>query len=153
MFKFRTEQGLFTLVGGLRGSYWTYSKEFLFSPRVSLSFIPNTNQDLTLRFATGLYYQSPFYKELRTEVKDKDGNTVIRLNDQLKSQRSIHFILGSDYRFKVGSRNFKLTTELYYKNLSNINPYTLDNVKIRYYGENCAKDYIAELDKIGRAHV
>ena len=90
VFKFRTEQGLFTLVGGLRGSYWTYSKEFLFSPRVSLGFIPNANQDLTLRFATGLYYQSPFYKELRTEVKDKDGNTVIRLNDQLKSQRSIH---------------------------------------------------------------
>ena len=146
IFKFRTEQGLFTLVGGIRGSYWTYSKEFLFSPRASLGFIPNANHDLMLRFATGLYYQSPFYKELRTEVKDKDGNTVIRLNDQLKSQRSIHFILGGDYGFKVGTRNFKLTTELYYKNLSNINPYTLDNVKIRYYGENCAKGYIAGLD-------
>ena len=61
-FKFRTKQGLFTLVAGVRGSYWTYNKEFLFSPRASLGFIPNFDQDLTLRFATGLYYQSPFYK-------------------------------------------------------------------------------------------
>ena len=82
-FKFRTKQGLFTLVAGVRGSYWTYNKEFLFSPRASLGFIPNFDQDLTLRFATGLYYQSPFYKELRRVDKDKNGNNITVLNKDL----------------------------------------------------------------------
>ncbi|MDR3268996.1 MAG: TonB-dependent receptor [Tannerella sp.] len=146
VFKFRTEQGLFTLVGGVRGSYWTYNKEFIFSPRLSAGFIPNVNQDWTFRLASGVYYQSPFYKELRVEVKDDNGNSVIRLNDRLKSQRSVHFILGGDYAFRAVARNFKVTTELYYKNLDNLNPYTVDNVKVRYYGENCAKGYIAGMD-------
>ena len=83
-FKFRTKQGLFTLVAGVRGSYWTYNKEFLFSPRASLGFIPNFDQDLTLRFATGLYYQSPFYKELRRVDKDKNGNNITVLNKRSK---------------------------------------------------------------------
>ena len=114
-FKFRTKQGLFTLVAGVRGSYWTYNKEFLFSPRASLGFIPNFDQDLTLRFATGLYYQSPFYKELRRVDKDKNGNNITVLNKDLKSQRSIHFILGGDYTFRAVDRNFKVTAEMYYK--------------------------------------
>lgn len=146
VFKFRSEQGMFTLVAGVRGSYWSVNKEFLFSPRASIGFIPNANQDLTFRFATGLYYQSPFYKELRKDVSDKNGNTVITLNEDLKSQRSFHFILGGDYAFRRMGRNFKFTAEAYYKNLSNLNPYTVDNVKIRYYGENCAKGYAAGLD-------
>ena len=145
-FKFRTKQGLFTLVAGVRGSYWTYNKEFLFSPRASLGFIPNFDQDLTLRFATGLYYQSPFYKELRRVDKDKNGNNITVLNKDLKSQRSIHFILGGDYTFRAVDRNFKVTAEMYYKKLDNLNPYTVDNVKIRYYGENCAKGYAMGLD-------
>jgi hypothetical protein len=146
VFKFRTPQGLFTLVGGVRGSYWTYNQETIISPRLSLGFIPNKNQDLTFRFATGFYYQPPFYKELRVETTDEDGNNRIQLNDRLKSQRSIHLIAGGDYTFHAVSRNFKFSTELYYKKLDNINPYTVDNVKIRYYGENCAKGYIAGLD-------
>ena len=145
-FKFRTKQGLFTLVAGVRGSYWTYNKEFLFSPRASLGFIPNFDQDLTLRFATGLYYQSPFYKELRKVDKDKNGNNITVLNKDLKSQRSIHFILGGDYTFRAVDRNFKVTAEMYYKKLDNLNPYTVDNVKIRYYGENCAKGYAMGLE-------
>lgn len=145
-FKFRTKQGLFTLVGGVRGSYWTYNKEFIFSPRVSIGFIPNFDQNLTLRLASGLYYQSPFYKELRQTVKDENGNNITVLNNKLKSQRSIHFILGGDYTFRAVDRNFKLTTELYYKKLDNLNPYTIDNVKIRYYGENCATGYAMGLD-------
>ena len=145
-FKFRTKQGLFTLVAGVRGSYWTYNKEFLFSPRASLGFIPNFDQDLTLRFATGLYYQSPFYKELRKVDKDENGNNITVLNKDLKSQRSIHFILGGDYTFRAVDRNFKVTAEMYYKKLDNLNPYTVDNVKIRYYGENCAKGYAMGLD-------
>ncbi|MDR0795707.1 MAG: TonB-dependent receptor [Tannerella sp.] len=146
VFKFRTEQGLFTLVGGLRGSYWTYNGEFLFSPRGSLGFVPNANQQLTFRLATGVYYQPPFYKELRVEVSDEQGNSVVTLNDKLKSQRSIHVIAGGEYAFNKMGRNFKFTAETYYKKLDQINPYTIDNVKIRYYGENCAKGYIAGID-------
>ena len=145
-FKFRTKQGLFTLVGGIRGSYWTVNKEFIFSPRVSIGFIPNFDQDLTLRFATGIYYQSPFYKELRLVTTDEYGNNITTLNKNLKSQRSIHFILGGDYTFRALDRNFKLTAEMYYKKLDNLNPYTVDNVKIRYYGENCAKGYAMGID-------
>jgi hypothetical protein len=146
IFKFRTAQGLFTFVGGVRGSYWTYNEEFLLSPRASLGLIPNINQQLTFRLATGLYYQPPFYKELRVEGDDEHGNSIITLNSQLKSQRSIHFIAGGDYAFNKIGRNFKFTTEVYYKKLSQINPYTIDNVKIRYYGENCAEGYAAGLD-------
>ncbi|MDR3193907.1 MAG: carboxypeptidase-like regulatory domain-containing protein [Tannerella sp.] len=146
VFKFRTEQGLFTIVGGVRGSYWTYNREFLFSPRISAGFIPNANQNWTFRLASGVYYQSAFYKELRVETKDGNDNSVIRLNDRLKSQRSIHLIGGGDYAFRAAGRNFKLTTEMYYKKLDDINPYTVDNVKVRYYGENCAKGYIAGMD-------
>ena len=144
--KFRTPQGLFTVIAGLRASYWSYNRELLISPRASVGFIPTANQDITLRFATGLYSQSPFYKELRVEEQDAGGNTVVRLNSDLKAQRSIHFILGGDYSFKVGGRNFKLSSEVYYKHLSRINPYTVDNVKIRYYGENCARGYIVGWD-------
>lgn len=145
-YKFRTKQGLFTLVGGIRGSYWSYNKEFIFSPRASLGFIPNFDQDLTLRFATGLYYQSPFYKELRMTEEDENGNEFTVLNNKLKSQRSIHFILGGDYTFRAVERNFKVTAELYYKKLDNLIPYTVDNVKLRYYGENCANGYAVGLD-------
>ena len=144
--KFRTPQGLFTVIAGLRATYWSYNRELLISPRASVGFIPTANQDITLRLATGLYSQSPFYKELRVEEQDAGGNTVVRLNSDLKAQRSIHFILGGDYSFKVGGRNFKLSSEVYYKHLSRINPYTVDNVKIRYYGENCARGYIVGWD-------
>lgn len=146
VFKFRTKQGMFTLIGGVRGSYWSYNKEFIFSPRVSLGFIPNFDQRLTFRAATGIYYQSPFYKELRTTVQDAAGNDVIALNKDIKSQRSIHFILGGDYTFKAGNRNFKVSTDLYYKKLDDLIPYTVDNVKIRYYGENCAKGHAMGID-------
>jgi hypothetical protein len=146
VFKFRTPRGLFTLTGGVRGSYWTYNREFIFSPRASLGFIPNFNQSLTFRLATGVYYQPPFYKELRVITKDGEGNDIVALNEGLKSQRSIHFILGGDCAFRAVERNFRFTAELYYKKLDNLNPYTVDNVKIRYYGENCAEGYAMGID-------
>ena len=146
VFKFRTRQGMFTLVGGVRGSYWSYNEEFIFSPRVSLGFIPNFDQQLTFRAATGIYYQSPFYKELRTTVSDEAGNDIIALNKDIRSQRSIHFILGGDYTFKASGRNFKVSADLYYKKLDDLIPYTVDNVKIRYYGENCAKGHAMGID-------
>lgn len=116
VFKFRTKQGLFTLVGGVRGSYWSYNREFIFSPRASIGFIPNFDQNLTFRLASGLYYQSPFYKELRTTVQDEYGNSIIQLNKNLKSQRSIHVIAGGDYTFRASGRNFKVSADMYYKN-------------------------------------
>ncbi len=146
VFKFRTEKGIFTVIGGLRGSYWDYNKEFIISPRLSVAFIPVANQHLILRFATGFYYQPPFYKELRITEQDEYGNNIIALNNKLKSQRSTHFILGGDYTFRAAGRNFKFTSELYYKKLDHVNPYTVDNVKIRYYGENCANGYAMGVD-------
>jgi hypothetical protein len=146
VFKFRSPQGLFTLTAGMRGSYWTYNREYIFSPRASLGFIPNANQRFTLRLASGVYYQPPFYKELRRMRQDQAGNNVIELNPGLKSQRSLHFIAGGDYAFRMLDRNFKLTAELYYKKLDRLNPYTVDNVKIRYYGENCARGYATGID-------
>lgn len=146
VFKFRIKQGLFTLTAGVRGSYWSYNEEFIFSPRASLGFIPSLNQDLTFRLAAGLYYQSPFYKELRIIQEDDLGNSIVNLNKDLKSQRSIHFILGGDYTFRAMDRNFKLSTDLYYKKLDNLIPYTVDNVKVRYYGENCATGYAMGVD-------
>ncbi|MDR1646390.1 MAG: TonB-dependent receptor [Tannerellaceae bacterium] len=146
VFKFRSRRGLFTLTGGIRGSYWTYNDELIVSPRASLGFIPNANQNLTFRFATGVYYQPPFYKELRRITQDEAGNNVMQLNRDLLSQRSYHFIAGGDYAFMMMNRNFKLTTELFYKHLDRLNPYTIDNVKIRYYGENCATGYATGID-------
>lgn len=146
VFKFRIEQGLFTLTAGVRGSYWSYNKETIFSPRASLGFIPALNQDLTFRLATGLYYQTPFFKELRYTVEDDHGNSIIELNKDIKSQRSIHFILGGDYTFRMMDRNFKFSADAYYKKLDDLIPYTVDNVKVRYYGENCAKGYAMGLD-------
>jgi len=146
IFKFRTEQGMFTIIGGIRGSYWDYNKEYIVSPRLSAGFVPINLPRLVMRFATGLYYQPPFYKELRIIESDVFGNQTVTLNDKLKSQRSLHFILGSDYTFRISGRNFKLTSELYYKKLDDINPYTVDNVKIRYYGTNEGQGYAMGVD-------
>ena len=144
--KCRIEQGMFTLVAGIRGSYWHFNKEFIFSPRASIGFIPTKNQNFTFRFASGLYYQAPFYKEFRRIDTDEYGNSVVVLNKDIKSQRSVHFVLGGDYAFRTQNRPFKFTAETYYKNLSNLVPYTVDDVKVRYYGYNCANGYAAGLD-------
>ena len=139
------EPTLYTLNYGVRFSHWNYTRESIFSPRVSLSIIPSFNQNLSFRFATGLYYQAPFYKELRDTVTH-DGVTYALLNTKIKSQRSIHFIGGIEYRFKISNRPFKLTTELYYKLLNNLIPYSVNNMKVTYYGDNKASGHAAGLD-------
>ena len=121
----------FTLNYGIRFSHWNFNKESIISPRVSLGIIPALNHDVTLRFATGIYYQAPFFKELR-DTTTVNGITYATLNRDIKSQRSIHFIAGFDYRFKMKNRPYKFTAEAYYKALFNIIPYTVDNVKIVY---------------------
>lgn len=136
---------LFTLNYGLRFSNWSYTHESLLSPRVSLSIIPSFNQNLSFRLATGLYYQAPFFKELRDTTTS--GNvTYATLNSKIKSQRSIHFIGGMEYRFQVNRRQFKFSTELYYKLLGNLVPYSVNNVKVTYYGDNVASGHAAGLD-------
>jgi len=143
-YKFSSGDNLYTLNLGVRGSYWSFNKEFIFSPRASFAWIPG-EKGLTLRLAAGVYYQAPFYKEYQRTV-ERDGNHYIELNRDIKSQKSIHFVAGGDYVFKVKESKFKFTGEIYYKNLSDIIPYTVDNVKIRYSGENIAKGYIMGID-------
>jgi len=135
----------YTLSYGVRFANWSYNKETIVSPRVSLAIVPAYNNDITYRFATGLYYQAPFYKELRDTVTQA-GITVVKLNEKIKSQRSLQFIAAMDYRFKMNNRPFKFTAEAYFKHLSNLIPYNVQNVKVTYYGENLCSGYAAGLD-------
>lgn len=138
--------GYFTFNGGIRMSYWDFNKEFLISPRISIGYVPEANNNLTFRLSGGLYYQSPFYKEFRQPISEGDGSSYIQLNNDIKSQRSIQAILGGDYTFRAMERPFKLTAEAYYKKLSNLIPYELDNLKLSYSGRNESSGFIAGLD-------
>ena len=144
-FRSRNDSTLFTLNYGVRFSHWNFNKETIVSPRVSLGIIPAFNHDVTLRFATGLYYQAPFFKELR-DTSTVNGVTYANLNKKIKSQRSIHFIAAFDYRFKLNNRPFKFTAEAYYKALGNLVPYSVNNVKVVYYGDNRCSGHAAGLD-------
>ncbi len=139
------EHTFFTLNYGLRFAHWNFNQESILSPRVSLGIIPAFNHDVTFRLATGLYYQAPFYKELR-DTNTVNGVTYATLNRNIKSQRSIHFIGGMDYRFRSAGRPFKFTAEVYYKVLSNLVPYSINNVKVVYYGNNEADGHAAGID-------
>ena len=139
------DEGVVILNYGARLSHWDYNGETLFSPRATLAFVPAKNDNIVLRFSTGLYYQAPFYKELKTNVTT-NGNTYVSLNKNIKSQSSVHFLLGGEYKFRVNERPFKATVEAYYKALSNINPYSVDNVRIVYAGNNNASGYAVGLD-------
>ncbi|MBU8893531.1 MAG: carboxypeptidase-like regulatory domain-containing protein [Bacteroidales bacterium] len=123
---------------GLRANYWDFNEELLVTPRMSLSYKPDWEKAMLFRFSSGFYYQPPFYKEM----KNADGV----VNENIKSQKSIHFVLGNDYTFKAWSRPFKLTTELYYKILNDLIPYKIDNVHLEYSAENMAKGYALGVD-------
>lgn len=138
-------EGELILNYGARLTHWDWNKETLFSPRATLAFTPAKNENLVYRFSTGVYYQTPFYKEMRDTVT-VNGNTTAFLNPDIKSQQSIHFVLGMEYKFKVSQRPFKFTAEAYYKALNNLIPYNIDNVRVVYYGGNISKGYAAGLD-------
>ncbi len=123
---------------GIRANYWDLNHELLVSPRVTYSFSPRWKKDVLFRASSGYYYQPPFYRELR----DLSGN----VNTNVKAQKSIHFVLGSDYNFKAWGRPFKLVSEVYYKYLDNLIPYKIDNVRIRYFAENNARGYATGID-------
>lgn len=146
-YRFTGSEGktLYTLNYGLRLAYWSFTKETILSPRMSLGIIPAFNENITMRFATGLYYQAPFFKEIR-DTTTTNGITYASLNRKAKSQRSIHFIAGFDYRFKMNDRPFKFTAEAYYKALGNLVPYSVNNVKVVYYGDNMCSGHAAGLD-------
>lgn len=130
---------------GIRFQNWTVktnntTKEshFIFSPRAQFAIKPDWEKDMLFRISGGLYYQPPFYKEL----KDNLG----AIHPEVKAQQSIHAVVGNDYSFTLWERPFKLTTEVYYKQLSNVNPYTVDNVRIRYQAKNNTKAFATGLD-------
>ncbi|MBT3208704.1 MAG: TonB-dependent receptor plug domain-containing protein [Bacteroidetes bacterium] len=133
-----TEKSNIFFTGGIRGNYWDFNKEFLFSPRFSFAIKPNWKKDIEFRLAVGVYYQSPFYKEL----KNSEGE----INRDLKAQRSIHLVFGSEYNFRMMNRPFKYVGEIYYKKLDNLIPYTVDNVRIRYLAKNNASGFAGGVD-------
>ena len=135
----------YTLNYGVRMSHWNFNRETILSPRISLAIIPANHENTTLRLAAGLYYQAPFFKELR-DTTTVNGVTVASLNEKIKSQRSIHFIAGYDYRFRMNNQRFKFSAEAYYKALANLVPYSVSNVKVVYYGQNECNGHAAGLD-------
>ena len=135
----------YTLCYGLRFAHWSFNHEAIVSPRLSLSVVPAWNHDVTLRLASGLYYQAPFYKEMR-DTTTVGSMTVATLNPKIKSQRSLQFIAAFDYRFRLNNRPYRFTAEAYYKALSNLIPYNVQNVKVTYYGQNLCSGYAAGLD-------
>jgi hypothetical protein len=127
---------IFTL--GLRANYWSYGNELLFSPRASVAYKPVWKRQMVFRFATGIYNQPPFYREMRLF----DGS----LYEEAQSQRSVHFVLGSDMNFTAWGRPFIFTSEIYYKLLDKLVPYEVDNVRVRYYADQKAKGYATGID-------
>lgn len=125
-----------SLTYGVRYSYWSLNKELVVSPRASIVYAPDNNH--FLRFSTGRYVQTPFYKEIR----NREGE----LNKDIKSQKSLHFVLGYDYFFKMWERPFKCSVEAYYKYMTDLIPYDIDNVRIEYYGDNLSKGYAYGLE-------
>ena len=127
-----------SVTAGIRASYWDINEELIITPRISINHRPRWVKNLTLRAAAGLYYQPPFYRELR----DREGN----INLNVTAQRSKHFVVGGDYYFLAWGREFKFVTELYYKDLDNLVPYKIENVRVRYLGENLSNGYSTGAD-------
>ncbi|MBN2174726.1 MAG: TonB-dependent receptor [Bacteroidales bacterium] len=127
-----------TFTAGIRANYWDYNKQVVVSPRATVSFKPEWERDVLFRFSAGMYYQPPFYREL----KNIDG----RLNYNQKAQTSVHLVAGSDWNFLAWGRPFKFVSEVYYKYLDNLIPYVVDNVQIRYYAFDKSHGYAAGID-------
>ena len=123
---------------GMRVNYWDFSNELLFSPRLSLFVKPSSDSKRSYRISTGLYSQPPFYREMRY----LDGT----INENIKAQKSAHFVVGSDWLFQAWNRPFKFTMEAYYKYMWDLIPYEMDDVRLRYFAENNAVGYATGLD-------
>ena len=145
-YRWNTEAGKVFLTAGMRLNWWSFTNEILPSPRVSVVWMPGWKRDFTFRVTTGIYYQAPFYKELRQTVQDESGIYRIQLNDKLKAQRSYQLVLGTDYYFRAWGRPFKFTAEAYGKLIDRMESYTVDNVRVRYSGLNDSEGYTIGLD-------
>ncbi len=126
------------ITAGVRGNYWTVNEQLVVSPRVTIAYQPHWKRDWLFKLSGGLYYQPPFYRELRSI----DGT----INTNVKAQQSTHIVLSSDYNFKMWDRPFKLIMAGYFKDLKSIIPYEVDNVRIRYFANNNAKGYATGAD-------
>ncbi|MCO6173996.1 carboxypeptidase-like regulatory domain-containing protein [Flavobacterium sp. NRK F10] len=133
------------LNAGVRGHFWQVetqdekgNAQFVFSPRAQFAIKPNWDKDMLFRLSGGLYYQPPFYRELR------DSSGVV--NPNVKAQRSFHVVVSNDYSFKIWNRPFKLVSEAYYKKMTDVNVYTINNVRIRYKADNNAEAYAYGFD-------
>ncbi len=126
------------LTTGIRGTVWNFNRTIMVSPRITLSTQPAWERDMMFHISGGYYYQPPFYKEMRMP----DGS----INDEIEPQRSIHLLVGGDYIFSMWDRPFKLTGEAYYKWLSNLIPYKIENVRLSYAGENISQGYARGID-------
>lgn len=133
---------------GIRGQYWTFNNQFMLSPRGNIAYkkqlerLKNDStlvkKDLTFRFATGVYYQPPFYHEMRGLTGE--------INYDIRAQQAFHFIVGVDYVFFIAKRPFKWTTEIYYKPMTDLIPFQVDNIRLQYLAENNSKGYTYGLD-------
>ena len=131
-------KGSLYVTGGLRAQYWSFSKEFLLSPRGTLRYYPDWDANFVFHLSGGIYYQPAFYKEL----KDREG--IIYPNT--KAQKSTQVLFGTDYIFRAWDRPFKFTSEMYFKLMTNLIPYKIDNVRIRYLSNQTANGYATGLD-------
>jgi hypothetical protein len=136
---FKDSSSGFTLQGGLRYNYNTLNREFLISPRLGASWKPRGSaKDIVYRAAVGVYDQPPFFREMLRS----DGT----LNTALKAQRSWQIVAGFDKNFNMQDRPFRFTTEAYYKYMTRVDPYDINNVHIQYFGLNDAKAYATGVD-------
>ncbi|GAA3941072.1 TonB-dependent receptor [Hymenobacter algoricola] len=141
-----------TLTYGVRANYWSVNGQLTISPRLQYSFTPRRHPNLSYKLATGVYYQPPFYRELRDQnsgTRATPQSVLVQqptLNAELRAQRSLHFIAGTELRFRQWERPFKLSSEVYYKYLTDVIPYDVDNVRLRYFAKNNATAYAAGLD-------
>ncbi len=145
-YTFLPKAGRVVLTGGIRSNYWSWNDEVIVSPRASVAFFPEKLSQWGFRLAGGWYFQSPFYKEFRDTVGDANGNVDVRLNKDIKAQRSVQLVGGSDYYFHAWNRPFKFTAELYGKYIDRLISYNVDNVKVVYSGENDGDGYVMGAD-------
>ncbi len=132
------DSSVIALTAGVRGNYWDYNKQFVFSPRTTLTYKPYWKRDILFKASWGYYYQPPFYREMR----GFDG----KINPNIKAQQSIHYLLSVDYNFKSWNRPFKVIIAGYYKDMKDLIPYEIDNTRIRYFAKNNSVGYTTGVD-------
>lgn len=127
-----------TITGGIRANYWDFNSQTVVSPRLTLAYKPNWKPDISFKASWGYYYQPPFYREMR----GFDG----KLNPDIKAQQSIHYLVSADYNFRIWRRPFKIILAGYYKDMKDLIPYEVDNVRVRYFARNNSVGYSTGVD-------